>query len=350
MGKTPPVTTTQEPRQAPTELPARGWFAALKRVSPRLKDLNVSLLASGVAFWALLSLFPALLALIALYGLIADPQDVTKQVGNALGTLSPETRTVITDQLQSIASTNKQSLGIGLVISVVLALWSASSGMQNLMQALTTAYEQKETRGFIKLRAAALALTLGSIVFAIVVIGVIGVVPALIDRFVPDGPLKILAYVGEAVVFFLLVVSVLTVLYRFAPANKPSGLRWASPGAIIAALLWVLGSAGFAVYVHLSSSYANTYGALAGVVIFMLWLYLTSFAVLLGALVNAEAERGMKGNAASEPEGVNRDIVRGPDEEKQESELEQPADKTVDLRDPNAGDQAQPDEKAAHRR
>jgi membrane protein len=314
---------------------------------PRLKELNISLLASGVAFWALLSLFPALLALIALYGLIADPQDVTKQVGNALGTLSPETRTVITDQLRSIASTNDQSLGIGLIVSVALALWSASSGLQNLMQAITTAYEQKETRGFIKLRATALGLTLGGILFAIVMIGVIGIVPALIDSFVPDGPLKVVAYVGEAVVFFLLVVSVLTVLYRFAPANKPTGLRWASPGAIIAALLWVVGTAGFAVYVHLSDSYANTYGALAGVVIFMLWLYLTSFAVLLGALINAEAQRGMKGDAASEPEGVDRDIVRGPDEDKADEQLRQPTDKPIDLRDPS--DAGKASDQAAHR-
>jgi membrane protein len=318
---------------------------------PRLKELNISLLASGVAFWAMLSLFPSLLALIALYGLIADPQEVTDQVGNLLGALSPEANQVITKQLTEIASGNEQALGIGLAVSVALLLWSASSGMQNLMQAITTAYEQKETRGFIKLRATALALTLGGILFSIIALVAIGVVPALIDRFVPDGPLKIVAYVGEAVVLFALIVSVLMVLYRYAPANRPTGLRWASPGAVIAAVLWLIGSIGFAVYVHMSDSYANTYGALAGVIIFMLWLYLTSFAVLLGALINAEAERGMKGNAPSEPEGVNRDIVRGPDEEKEDAVLQPPTDKTVDLRDPSdTAGEAPAEGKAGHRR
>jgi membrane protein len=310
-----------------------------------MKQLNIPLLAAGVAFWAMLSIFPALLALIALYGLIADPQDVAKGVGDALGAVSADAKSIITGQLDQVAGAKQQSLGVGLLVSVGVLLWSASSGMQNLMQAVTTAYEQKETRGFIKLRATALALTFGAILFAIVVLGAIGVVPALVDQFVPDGPLKVVALVGEAVVLFALVVTVLTVLYRYAPANRPSGLRWASPGAILGALLWTLGTAAFAFYIQNFSNYQNTYGALAGVVIFMLWLYLSAYIVLLGALVNAEAERGMKGDAASEPEGVDRDIVRGPGEEQEEARLEEPRPASVDLRD--ASDAS---EKTGHRR
>jgi membrane protein len=313
-----------------------------------MKELNIPLLAAGVAFWAMLSIFPALLALIALYGLIADPQDVAKGVGDALGAVSADAKSIITGQLDQVAGAKQQSLGVGLLVSVGVLLWSASSGMQNLMQAVTTAYEQKETRGFIKLRATALALTFGAILFAIVVLGAIGVVPALVDQFVPDGPLKVVALVGEAVVLFALVVTVLTVLYRYAPANRPSGLRWASPGAILGALLWTLGTAAFAFYIQNFSNYQNTYGALAGVVIFMLWLYLSAYIVLLGALVNAEAERGMKGDAASEPEGVDRDIVRGPGEEQEEARLEEPRPASVDLRDPS--DASDASEKTGHRR
>jgi membrane protein len=344
IGQYADVTTTQEPRPAPTELPAKGWFAALKRVGPRLKELNIPLLASGVAFWAMLSIFPAMLALIAVYGLVADPNQVAQQVGNALGSISSSAKTEIVGQLQQIAASKQQS-GIGLVSSLVVLLWSASSGTQNLMQALTTGYEQKETRGFIKLRATALALTLAGLIFAVIVIAAVGVVPPLVDRFVGSGPLKVLALVAEAIVLFVLVVTVLTGLYRFAPANKPSGLRWASPGAVLGALLWTVGTVAFAFYIQNFSSYANTYGALAGVVIFMLWLYLSSYVVLLGALINAEAERGMKGDAASEPEGVDRDVVRGPDEERQEAELRKPTRETVDLRDPS-----ERGEGASHRR
>jgi membrane protein len=338
------VTKTQEPRPAPTELPAKGWFAALKRVGPRLKELNIPLLASGVAFWAMLSIFPAMLALIAVYGLVADPKQVADQVGNALGSISSSAKSEIVDQLQTIASSKQQS-GIGLIFSIAVLLWSASSGTQNLMQALTTAYEQKETRGFVKLRAIAFALTLGGILFAVIVIAAIGVVPALVDRFMASGPLKVLALVGEGVALFLLVVTVLTALYRLAPANTPSGVRWASPGALLGALLWTAGTVAFAFYVQNFSSYANTYGALAGVVIFMLWLYLSSYVVLLGALINAEAERGMKGDAAAEPEGVDRDVVRGPEEERQDAELQAPTRESVDLRDPS-----ERDERASHRR
>jgi membrane protein len=328
------VTKTQEPRQAPTELPARGWFAAVKRVGPRLKELNIPLLASGVAFWAMLSIFPAMLALIAIYGLVADPAQVGQQVGNALGSVSKDVRDQIVTQLTEIASSKQQS-GFGLIFSVVVLLWSASSGTQNLMQAVTTAYEQKETRGFIKLRATALVLTLAGVLFAVVVIAAVGVVPVVVDRLVSSGPLKAVALVGEGLVLLLLVITVLTAMYRFAPANKPVGLRWASPGAVIAAVLWMIGTVAFAFYIQNFSSYANTYGALAGVVIFMLWLYLSSYIVLLGALINAEVERGMKGNAAAEPEGVDRDVVRSPDEEKHESELREPTRETVDLRDPS---------------
>jgi membrane protein len=203
------------------------------------------------------------------------------------------------------------------------------------MQAVTTAYEQKETRGFLKLRGTALALTLAGVLFAVIVIAAVGVVPVVVDRFISSGPLKVVALVGEGLVLFLLVVTVLTAVYRLAPANRPAGLRWASPGAIIAALLWTVGTVAFAFYVQNFSSYANTYGALAGVVIFMLWLYLSSYVVLLGALINAEAERGMKGDAASEPEGVDRDIVRGPDEDDREAKLAEPTRETVDLRDPS---------------
>jgi membrane protein len=336
------VTKTQEPHQAPTELPARGWFAALKRVGPRLKELNIPLLASGVAFWAMLSVFPALLALIAVYGLVADPGQVAQQVGRALGSVSPDARKEIVDQLTQIASSKQQS-GFGLVFSIVVLLWSASSGTQNLMQAVTTAYEQKETRGFLKMRATALALTLAGVLFSVIVIAAVGVVPVLVDRLVGSGPLKVAALIGEGLVLFLLVVTVLTAVYRYAPANRPTGLRWASPGAVLAALLWTIGTVAFAFYVQNFSSYANTYGALAGVVIFMLWLYLSSYIVLLGALVNAEVERGMKGDAAAEPEGVDRDLVRAPDEEDREAKLREPTPGTVDLRDPSDDKQSSRD-------
>jgi len=315
---------TQEPAQAPQRIPVKAWFGAVKRTQPRLKALNIPLLAAGVAFWSLLSIFPGLLALVSVYGLVSSPADVTTQVENALGAVSEDSKDLIGGQLKSVAAGESATLGFGLLLALALLLWSASGGMQNLMTAVTTAYEQEETRGFVKLRGIALALTVGALVMAVIVLGAIGVVPPLVDRVVGSGALKLLLVALEFVVLFALVVGAITVLYRFAPANKPVGFRWASSGALIAAVLWLLGTIAFAVYVQNFSKFGNTYGALAGVIIFMLWLYLTSFVVLVGALVNAEAERGVKGNAESEPEGVARDVLRQPDEERAERRLRPP--------------------------
>jgi membrane protein len=308
---------TQEPRRGPQDVPARGWFAAGKRTGARIKQLNLPLLASGVAFWVMLSIFPALIALITIYGLVSDPATVTEQVSKALGAVSSDAKSAITGQLTAVTSHKSQALGVGLVASLVALLWTASSGMQNFMKALTTSYEQVETRKFVRLRGTALLLTIGGLVFSAIVLAAVAVVPPLLSHWIGNGPLKYVLLVAELIVVFALMVSGITVLYRYGPANRPVGLRWASAGAVLAATLWVIGTIAFAVYVNLFSHYGNTYGALAGVVIFMLWLYLSSFVVLFGALVNAEAERGEKGNAPSQPEGIDRDVIRLPEDREQ---------------------------------
>jgi membrane protein len=228
--------------------------------------------------------------------------------------VSSDARKAIIDQLTAVTSKDPHTLGIGLVVSIILLLWSSSSGMQNFMNALTASYEQRETRKFLKLRGTALVLTVGGLVFSAIVLAAVAVVPPLLSHWVGNGPLKYLLLVAELVVVFALMVVAITILYRYAPANRPVGLRWASAGALIATTLWVLATIGFAVYVDLFSHYANTYGALAGVIIFMLWLYLSAFIVMFGALINAEAERGVQGNAPSEPEGVDRDVIRLPED------------------------------------
>jgi membrane protein len=315
------TTTTQEPRQSPGDIQAKGWFSALKRARPRMKELNISLLASGVAFWAMLSLFPAIIALVMVYGLVANPDDVTEQIENAFSGLSEDAKAAVSDPITTIASDQSSALSFGLIISLAVLLWSASSGMQNLMQALTTAYEQEETRGFVKLRATALVLSIGALLLAVVLIGVVGVVPPILEDLFPDGPLRWVLLAVEVVVLLLLLVAVVTALYRFAPANKPAGLKWGSTGAVFTAVLLVLFTVLFTLYVQNFGSYNKTYGALAGVIILMLWLYYSAYVLLIGALVNAEGMREAKGNAEAEPEGVDRDVVRSPNEDTQERKL-----------------------------
>jgi membrane protein len=304
---------TQEPREDPHEVGAKGWWQALKRTPPRLKELNIGLLASGVAFWGMLSIFPALIALVLIYGLVASPEQVTQQVSGALGALSEDTRKVVSGRLEEVAA-QQQGLGIGLLITIAGLLWSVSGGVQQLMKALTTAHEQRETRKAVALRLRALALSVGAIVLAVLVIGAAGLGPTLLGAAGMSGPLRWLLLAIGYVLLFLVVVAAIGLLYRFAPANKPVGWRWASSGAVIAGVAVAVVTVGFALYVNLFGNYANVYGTLVGVIVLMLWLYYSAFAVMVGALVNAEAEREAKGDAAARPEGADRDLVRAPDD------------------------------------
>jgi membrane protein len=303
---------TQEPRQDPHEVSAQGWWQALKRTPPRLKELNIGLLASGVAFWGMLSIFPALIALVLIYGLVASPEQVTQQVSGALSALSEDTRRVVSGRLEEVAA-QQQGLGIGLLITLAGLLWSVSGGMQQLMKALTTAHEQRETRKAVALRLRALALSVAAIVLGVLVIGAAGLGP-LLGAAGMSGPLRWLLLAVGYVLLFLVVVVAIGLLYRFAPANKPVGWRWASSGAVIAGVLVLVVTVGFALYVNLFGNYANVYGTLVGVIVLMLWMYYSAFAVMVGALVNAEAEREAKGDAEARPEGAERDLVRSPDD------------------------------------
>jgi membrane protein len=274
----------------PTEIPAKGWVQVLKRGWAEAKVDQVPLLAAGVAFFSFLSLFPALVALVLVYGLVADPATVSQQVGSLTQALPPGAGDLIGTQLKTLTSTPQKSLGIGLVISILAALWSASGGVGQLITAVNSAYDEEETRGFVKRKLLALGMTLAAVVFMVIMIGLVAVAPAVLDNLVSSGPTR---WLFEAVRWVLLVILVslaLAVLYRFAPDRDAPKVRWVSTGAIIATVVWVIASIGFTVYVSSFGSYAKTYGALAGVVVLLLWLWITCYAILLGAEVNAESE------------------------------------------------------------
>jgi membrane protein len=275
----------------PTQIPPRGWWQVTRRAFKEAKADHVPMLAAGVAFFAFLAVFPAIIAAITLYGLVADPQQVAAQVEGLAGALPEQAQPLLVEQLGSVASASGGALSLGLVVSLLAALWSASSGTGNLMQAVNLAYDEEETRGFLKLRGTALLLTIGSIVFLLLTLGLVAVVPPLLDSL-PLGPVAtVLAQVVRWGLLVGLVVAALAVVYRVAPDRDSPKFRWTSTGALVAAALWILGSVAFSLYVNNFGSYNKTYGALAGVVVLLLWLYLTSYTVLLGAEINAEAER-----------------------------------------------------------
>jgi membrane protein len=277
--------------EKPTHIPAKGWWQVTRRALKESSADHVPMLAAGVAFFAFLAVFPALIAAITLYGLIAEPSQVAQQVQDLAGALPRETQPLIADQLNAVVSSSTGTLSIGLVVSLLAALWSASSGIGNLMQAVNLAYDEEESRGFVKLRGTALLLTIGAVVFVLVALALVAVVPAVLDALRLGTVGTVLAQVVRWAFLIAVVIVGLAVVYRVAPDRDAPRFRWVSTGAAVATVLWIAGSIGFSLYMNNFGNYNKTYGALAGVVVLMLWLYLTSYIVLLGAEVNAESER-----------------------------------------------------------
>jgi membrane protein len=270
-----------ESAEKPTEVPAKGWLQIAKRGWAEAKADNVPLLAAGVAFYTFLAIFPAMVALVLLYGLIADPATISAQV-DGLGAAVPGAAKELIESNLTTLSSRPAASGVSLAIAVLLALWSASGGMGNMMTAISLAYDEEEKRSFIKKRLIALALTLGAIVFMVVALGLIAVAPGLL-HVATTGVLKWVLQVVRWIVIAALVTVALAVLYRVAPDRDAPKVRWVSVGAGVATLLWLVASAGFSIYAG--------YGALAGIVVLLFWLWITAYAILLGAEINAESEQ-----------------------------------------------------------
>src|SRR5512132_3153631 len=290
-------------RQAdvPQEIPPRGWKDIAKRTMKEVKQDQVPLLGAGVAFYALLSLFPAIIAGVSIYGLVADPATVRDQINQLTEMLSPETAAIIGTQLKQVTSGAGGALGVATVIGILTALWSASSGMKALITGVNLAYDETESRKFVKRRGLAILLTLGAMVL-------LGVALALIVGFpaVPDSWPTVLVWAAAILRFVLLAVLLmagLAALYRYAPDRDEPKWSWVSWGSGIATLLWILASVGFSIYVNAFGNYNKTYGALAGVIILMFWLFLTAYVVLVGAELNTEMELQ-----------TAKDTTRGPQE------------------------------------
>ena len=197
------------------------------------------------------------------------------------------------------------------MLAILLALWAASGGMGNLMTAISTAYDEEEKRSFIKKRALALVLTVGAIVFLIVMMSLVAVFPVIAD-LIDNGVVRILLQVVRWVLIAVLVSVALAVLYRVAPDRDSPKMRWVSVGAAAATVLWLVASLGFSIYVANFGNYAKTYGAIAGIVVMLLWLWITSYAILLGAEINAESEQQTVKDTTKGPEAPlgERDAVK----------------------------------------
>jgi membrane protein len=283
---------TTDPASRPaglTGLPPRAWWQIVYRAVVKGLDDEVGTMAGGVAFFAILGIAPALIALLALFGLTTNPSR-TGAFAQELAAVLPDTaRPLVLDQLQTVTSGGTGSLTTTFVVATATALWSASGSTQKLLTSIQSIYERPETRGILRLYTLAIAVALGAVVFVALAVALLVGAPAVLDGL--PTPVRLLAEVVRWALLVVLVMVALAVVYRISPDRPGPRLRLVSLGSAAATVVWVAGSVIFAVYVDDFSSYGQTYGALASVVVVMLWLYLTAYVVLMGAEVNVEAER-----------------------------------------------------------
>lgn len=255
-------------------------IAAWKRASAD----HLPLIAAGVAFYGFLSLFPALIAGISMYGLIASPETVTAQSAHLTEALPADAASLVSGQMQAIASTAGGSLGAGMVVALLAAMWSASTGIGNLVSGLNIAFGCTDRRDFLRRKLLALALTLGAMVFVPVTIALVAAASPVLDRV---GPWRWPVDVGRWLLLFAAVVAALTVLYRLAPDRQITASRG---GTLAAAAIWLVASVGLSTYIDNFGSYSKTYGTLAGVAALLLWLWVGAYAVLFGAVLETMLE------------------------------------------------------------
>jgi membrane protein len=276
------------------------WAAVVRRVVGDVKRDHLLLLSGGIAFYAFVAIFPALIAALAVYGLLSDPAMVEEQV-NALAAGLPgapdqagSAQQLIAQWMQQAAQEDSNALTLGLVVSIGGALWTASVGVGGIMEGINAAYETTDDRPFVRRRGLAVLLTLGGIVFVVTSVGLIAVVPAVL-RFVGYGGTgQTLVSVARWPLLAVGVIGALAVLYHVAPDRTMPRFRWVTWGSGIATGLWLAVSGGFSLYVANfggGNSYRATYGALAGVIVLLFWLFLSALAILLGAEINSEIER-----------------------------------------------------------
>ncbi len=292
--------------ERPSEIPIAGWKDIALRVKGQMRDDRTLLEAAGVAFFAFVSLVPTLAAALLAYGLVSDPADVRTGLNDLAATLPQSAQDLIDEQMQSIVTTSPGALSLGLVTALAIALWSASGAVGNLITAVNATYNEDDDRSWFVRKAIALVFTLLGLGALFVALGAIVAVPAWISSAgVPSAVGVATRVVGlsiAAAVFALLLAG----LYRMAPDRRDADWRWVSPGAVAAVAVWLVATLLFQVYVTNFGSYNETYGSLAGVVILLLWLWLTFTVVLLGAQVNAEIE-----HQTARDTTVNGDQPRG---------------------------------------
>jgi membrane protein len=292
---------------APSEIPARGWKDILLRVYHGISEDRILLVAAGVTFYILLSIFPGIAALISIYGLFANPGDIANQL-DAIANVAPGGAIqVLRDEMTRLAANGGTTLGIGFLIGLVVSLWTANSGVSAFFDALNIVYEEDERRGFFKYYAATLTFTVGALIFALLSIAVVIALPVALNFIPLPGGTDLMVKILRWPILFVLVGLALAALYRFGPSRAHARWRWITWGSAFATVVWVGASILFSWYVASFGSYNKTYGSLGAIIGFMTWIWISIVVVLIGAKLDAEMEhQTARQTTAGEPQPLGR--------------------------------------------
>jgi membrane protein len=285
---------------SPHRIPLRDWGPILRRVGRHVLSDRLQVLSAGITFFAVLSIAPLLVTALSVYGAVNTPQQALEQLSSLTGMLPRDLEPLVADQLTTITTASTKVHTFRGLSSLVIALWTATTAGTYLVDALTLAYHETETRSFLRRSGLALAVVLGGALLLGAVIAVAGITSRALDD--ASGAAQVVARVLAWPALAAVMALALAVLYRFAPDRKQARWRWISGGAVLTTALWLLTSIGLFAYVQTLGSYESTYGSLAGVAISMFWLWISVFLVIVGASVNAEAERQTAQDSTIGPE------------------------------------------------
>jgi membrane protein len=276
--------------EKPLHIPLAGWKQVLLRVKDQMDKNKLPIMAAGVAFYFFMAIFPALLAVVSLYALATDPLLVREHLEKLEEFMPPETHEFISEKIENIVDAKASSKSWGLALSFIFSLWSANKGTFTLFRAINETYDEKSKRGMIKQNAITLGFTLCLLLVVILSLFIVVAYPIVQDFLELPEPADTLLAWSRWLVLAVIFMFSIALIYQFAPQRSHPKFRWISTGAIIATLLWIIGSLILTIYVQNFDQLEDLYGQISALIILMIWLNITSFAMLLGAQINAELE------------------------------------------------------------
>jgi len=275
---------------SPSDIPAKGWKDILWRVYSNISDHRILALAAGMTYYSILAIFPALAALVAIYGLFSDPATIARHLDEISGFIPGGAVDVAREQLTRVVSKGNQALGFTFAIGLIVSLWSANAAMKALFDTLNIVYDEQEKRGFLKLNAMSLGFTVAGIAFILSALGAVVVIPVTLEYLGLSNAADLLIRIARWPAMFLALAIGLSFIYRFGPSREAPRWHWITWGSAAATILWIAASVLFSFYAANFGTFNETYGSLGAAIGFMTWLWISAIAILLGAELNAEME------------------------------------------------------------